>query len=287
MNQSVVSSSSPSRAGRVRGLRSGVLLVAAVVLASCASGDVDDLAFEDVPAEKSYNEGIAYVRAGNLSEATKKFEEVDRAHPYSAWARKSLIMTTYTNYSRGNWDEAITSGRRFVTLYPGSEDAAYAQFMIGMSYFNQIPDIHRDQEITGKAMQALTELVQRYPDSPYAAPAQQRIDVARDQLAGKEMETGRYYLNRLNYVAAINRFRVVVTDYQTTRHVEESLMRLTEAYFAMGVVNEAQTAAAVLGHNFPESRWYKDAYTLLQTNGLEPREDGQSWISQAFKSVLG
>nr|WP_328838002.1 outer membrane protein assembly factor BamD [Methylobrevis albus] len=271
----------------MRGLRSGVLLVAAVVLASCASGDVDDLAFEDVPAEKSYNEGIAYVRAGNLSEATKKFEEVDRAHPYSAWARKSLIMTTYTNYSRGNWDEAITSGRRFVTLYPGSEDAAYAQFMIGMSYFNQIPDIHRDQEITGKAMQALTELVQRYPDSPYAAPAQQRIDVARDQLAGKEMETGRYYLNRLNYVAAINRFRVVVTDYQTTRHVEESLMRLTEAYFAMGVVNEAQTAAAVLGHNFPESRWYKDAYTLLQTNGLEPREDGQSWISQAFKSVLG
>lgn len=263
-----------------------VVLLSAGSLGGCSSDEPLE-PFVEIPAEKLYNEGIAYLQAGDYRNATERFEEVDKQHPYSEWARKSLIMSAYTNYTRGNWDDAIISARRYNALYPGSEDAAYAQFIIGQSYFNQIPDVTRDQDMTRKALDAMSELVQRYPESPYASEGKKKIDIARDQLAGKEMETGRFYLNRKNYIGAINRFRVVVTDYQTTRHVEEALQRLVEAYFALGVVNEAQTAAAVLGHNYPESRWYRDAYTLLQTQGLEPREDTGSWISKAFKTVLG
>ena len=254
-------------------------------LAGCSS-DKPLEPFVDIPAEQSYNAGIAYLQKGEIKTATKKFEEVDEQHPYSEWARKSLIMTTYTNYTRGNFTEAITQGKRYLTLYPGSEDAAYAQWMIAQSYFNQMPDITRDQKMTQQAMQAMQELVERYPDSPYAAEGRKRLDIARDQLAGKEMEVGRYYLTRNQYIGAINRFKVVVQEYQTTRHIEEALERLTEAYYAMGIVDEAQTAAAVLGHNYPDSRWYKDAYKLLNTNGLEPRENSQSWISKAFKAAL-
>ncbi len=269
-------------------LRSAIVvatLSAGGLVAGCSSDEPLE-PFVEIPAEQSYNAGIAYMREGNLAEATKKFEEVDAQHPYSEWARKSLIMTTYTNYTRGNYEEAVTSAKRYLTLYPGSEDAAYAQFLIGQSYFNQIPDVTRDQRATRQALQAMAELVQRYPESPYAAEGQKKIEIARDQLAGQEMETGRYYLNRRQYIGAVNRFKVVVQDFQTTRHIEEALMRLTEAYYAMGLVSEAQTAAAVLGHNYPESRWYKDAYTLLATQGLEPREDTGSWISQAFQAAL-
>ena len=261
------------------------LLGGAVALGGCSSKEPLE-PFVEIPAEQSYNAGIAYLQQGDYKNATKKFGEVDQQHPYSEWARKSLIMTTYTNYTRGNFTEAITQGKRYLTLYPGSEDAAYAQWMIAQSYFNQMPDITRDQKMTQQAMQAMQELVERYPDSPYAAEGRKRLDIARDQLAGKEMEVGRYYLTRNQYIGAINRFKVVVQEYQTTRHIEEALERLTEAYYAMGIVDEAQTAAAVLGHNYPDSRWYKDAYKLLNTNGLEPRENSQSWISKAFKAAL-
>jgi outer membrane protein assembly factor BamD len=255
------------------------------VLSGCSSDEPLE-PFVEIPAEQSYNAGIAYLQQGNFIDATKSFEEVDAQHPYSEWARKALIMTTYTNYSRGRYDDAIISAKRYLTLYPGSEDAAYAQYLIGQSYFQQIPDITRDQKVTRQALQAMLEVTQRYPESMYAPEAQKKVDQALDQLAGAEMETGRYYLTRRQYIGAINRFKMVVQDYQQTRHVEEALMRLTEAYYALGVVTEAQTAAAVLGHNYPESRWYKDAYVLLETQGLEPREDAGSWISIAFKSVL-
>jgi outer membrane protein assembly factor BamD len=260
-------------------------LVAVFGLAGCSSDEPLE-PFVEIPAEQSYNEGIAYLQNGDYRNATEKFDEVDAQHPYSEWARKSLIMTAYTNYTRGNYEDAVTSGRRYVTLYPGSPDAAYAQFIIGQSYFNQIPDITRDQEMTQKAMDAMSELVQRYPESPYAAEGQKKLDMTRDQIAGKEMEIGRYYLTRRQYIGAINRFKSVVTNYQTTRHVEEALQRLTEAYYSLGIVDEAQTAAAVLGHNYPDSRWYKDAYELLASQGLEPRENTSSWISKAFRAVI-
>jgi outer membrane protein assembly factor BamD len=219
---------------------------------------------------------------GKLGDAVKSFDEVDRQHPYSEWARKALLMSAFANYRRGRSDETIQAARRFLTLYPGSPDAAYAQYLIGGSYFNQIPDVTRDQDATRRAMAALEEIIARYPDSEYADDARQKLIVARDQLAGKEMQIGRYYLERREYIAAINRFRVVVTDYQDTRHVEEALERMVEANLAMGLTGEAQTAAAVLGHNFPDSPWYQDAYKLLQSGGLEPREDRGSWLSQLF-----
>ena len=260
-------------------------LAAALALAGCASKSDDDEPVQVEPADKLYNDGLALANRGRFSAAAKKFEDVDRNHPYSKWAKKSLVMLIYTNYEAGDYDSAIQAGRRFVTLHPSSPDAAYAYYLIGQSYLNQMKNVALDQERTRRALAAFREVVTRFPDSEYAEDSRLKIRVTQDQLAGKEMQIGRYYLERRNYIGAINRFRAVITEHQTTRHVEEALMRLTEAYLALGVVNEAQTAAAVLGHNFPDSKWYKDAYTLLQTGGLEPREDKGSWISRALRKA--
>jgi outer membrane protein assembly factor BamD len=242
--------------------------------------------FSDDPADKLYNEGLFLLNnRRDYKAAAKKFEEVDRQHPYSEWARKALVMSAFAYYENKEYDEAVTAARRYVNMHPGSPDAAYAQYLIASSYFDQIPDITRDQARTEKAMQALEEVVRKYPTTEYAASAKKKLEVARDQLAGKEMLVGRYYLERKDFTGAINRFKVVVTTYQTTRHVEEALMRLAEAYMALGIVNEAQTAAAVLGHNFPDSRWYQDAYRVVKSGGLEPTENQGSWISRAFKKI--
>jgi outer membrane protein assembly factor BamD len=259
------------------------LLLLAGALGACALFDKDQIA-PDEPADKLYNEGLYLLnQKKDPKEAAKKFEEVDRQHPYSEWARKSLIMSSYAYYQAGQYDECINAARRYITLHPGSPDSAYAQFLIGSSYFDQIPDISRDQERTEKAVQNFEEVIRKYPTSEYAVAAKRKLEFARDQLAGKEMEIGRWHLQRREFTGAINRFKVVVTRYQRTRHVEEALMRLTEAYVALGIIDEAQTSAAVLGHNFPDSRWYKDAYALMQARGLTPSENKASWISQAFK----
>ncbi len=234
------------------------------------------------PADKLYNEGLARLQNGDSEGASKRFEDIDKSAPFSPYARKGLLMTAYTNFQASKWDDAITASKRFIAQNPASPDAAYAQYIMAMSYFNQIPDTTRDQERTGQAIQAFEELLARYPKSEYALDAKEKLLVARDQLAGKEMNVGRFYLEKRNYTAAVNRFREVIIKYQTTRHVEEALMRLSEAYMALGITNEAQTAAAVLGHNFPDSPWYKDSYKLLQSGGLEPREDRGSYISRAF-----
>jgi outer membrane protein assembly factor BamD len=279
----------PKPAGRTRLARALAVALLAASLGACSSFDFfakkDDTP-PDEPADRLYNEGLYLLNAKkDPKEAVKKFEEVDRQHPYSEWARKSLIMTSYAYYQAGEYDDCVNSAKRYITLHPGSADAAYAQFLIGSSYFDEIPDITRDQARTEKAMAALEEVIRKYPSSEYANSAKQKIEVARDQLAGKEMEIGRYYLKKKDYTGAINRFKVVVTKYQTTRHVEEALMRLTESYMALGIVEEAQTAAAVLGHNFPDSSWYKHAYALVKTGGVEPKENQGSWISKAFKKV--
>jgi len=263
--------------------RVAAFLLLAVALAACSLFDKDAIA-PDEPADKLYNEGLYFLNTKkDPKEAAKKFEEVDRQHPYSEWARKALIMSAYAYYEAGAYEDCINSARRYVTLHPGSPDAAYAQFLIGSSYFDQIPEISRDQSRTEKAVETLEEVVRKYPTSEYAVAAKRKIEMARDQLAGKEMEIGRWQLQRREYTGAINRFKVVVTRYQRTRHVEEALLRLTEAYLALGITDEAQTSAAVLGHNFPDSRWYKDAYALMQARGLEPTENKTSWISKVFR----
>ncbi len=237
---------------------------------------------EQKPAQELYNEGLARIENRDYQRAVEAFTDLEDQYPVSDWARRALVMKAFAYYSANAYDDAAGVAQSYLRQYPGSEDAAYAQYILAMSYYDQIPDITRDQERTERAILAFRELIDRYPDSEYVEDARAKLLLANDQLAGKEMEVGRFYLNQRNYTGAINRFRNVVSNYQTTRHVEEALSRLTEAYFALGITDEAQTAAAVLGHNFPESRWYRDAYVLLETGGLEPRENRQSWISRAF-----
>lgn len=263
-----------------------LLALLAIPLGACSLFNTDEVTPPDVPPDKLYNEGVYLLnRKQEFTDAAKKFEEVERQHPYSDWARKSLLMTAYAKYEARQYEDAIAAAKRYVTLHPGSPDAAYAQYLIGSSYYDQIPDVSRDQAGTEKAIAALEEVTRKFPDSEYATTAKYKIGVARDQLAAKEMTIGRYYLRKKDFTGAINRFKIVVTHYQTTRHVEEALLRLTEAYMALGIVGEAQTAAAVLGHNFPDSRWYTYAYRLVRSRGLEPAENEGSWISRAFAKI--
>ena len=284
-------SASPTSLGARRLFAAGALAVAAFALSGCMSSDDDvDLATyveRTDPADTLYNQGLANLNAGRMDEATKKFAAVDRQHPYSEYARKSLVMGAFSAYRMGNYTEAISAGKRYVQLYPSTPDAAYAQYIVGLSYFRQIADVTRDQKDSRQAIEAMEEVVQRWPDSEYVDDAQEKIRYARDQLAGKEMQVGRYYLERREYIAAVKRFRFVVENYSNTRHVEEALARLTEAYYAMGLASEAQAAAAVLGQNYPDSQWYKDSYKLLSSQGLEPRENAGSWITKAGKLITG
>jgi outer membrane protein assembly factor BamD len=284
------SSASNRSLGLSLGLRLLLLVALALPAGACSSfsnlfGKHDGVA-PDEPPEKLYNEGVFLSdKRADYKDAAKKFEEVERQHPYSDWARKALLMTAYTRYEAKEYDESVSAARRYVTLHPGSPDAAYAQYLIGSAYYERIPDVTRDQGQTEKAIAALEEVTRKYPDSEYAQNAKRKIEMARDQLAGKEMSIGLDYLRKKQFTGAINRFKIVVTQYQTTRHVEEALLRLTEAYMALGIVQEAQTAAAVLGHNFPDSRWYQDAYRLVRSGGFEPTENKSSWISRAFAGL--
>ena len=239
----------------------------------------------DIPAEKLYNDGLAAVDAHDYEKAVKAFKDINKVYPYSQWSKKALLLETFSHYSAREFEEASASGRRFLQLYPADADAAYAAYLIANSYYDAVLDVSRDQERAEKALVAFIEVVQRWPKSEYASDAKFKIGVLRDQLAGREMEVGRFYLLKRNYTAAINRFRVVVSQYQTTNQIEEALARLSEAYLALGIVNEAETAASILGHNFPDSQWYKDTYTLLQSKGTAPKANEDSWISKAFKSV--
>lgn len=260
----------------------------AILLSACAK-EQDINAFVDptVPADQTYNEALANIDAGDYKQAKRKFQKLDRQHPYSVYAKKSGIMSTYLAYRSGDYVESIAQGKRFVQLYPANSEAPYAQYLVGMSYYRQINDITRDQRAARRTLQAMNEVVERYPDSEYVEDAKRKMRIAKDQLAGQEMLVGRYYQERKEYLAAINRYRGVVEKYQDTRHVEEALARLTESYYALGLTSEAQTAAAVLGHNFPDSQWYKDSYALLEKGGLRPLENQGSWLSQAAKLITG
>ena len=237
------------------------------------------------PADRLYNQALANMDAGNLREAKKKFAKVDRQHPYSVHGRKAQVMQTFIAYRTRDYADAIAAGKRFVRQFPSDKEAAYMQYLVGMSYHKQIVDVTRDQKAATNAQNAFKTLIERYPDSEYVNDAKKKIRIARDQIAGKSMQVGRYYQERREHLAAINRFRRVVEKHGDTRHSEEALFRLTESYYALGLVSEAQTAAAVLGHNYPDSRWYKDAYRLLGKGGYRPDENRGSWISRAARSL--
>jgi outer membrane protein assembly factor BamD len=257
-------------------------LVVGLGLAGCSSTPTD--AYTERPVEELYNKAVDAMLDENYIQAGKMFDEVERQHPYSIWATKAQLMQAYVNYQANKYDEAVAAADRFITLHPGNRDTAYAYYIKAISYYEQITDVERDQKNTDRALKALDEIVTRYPDSKYARDARLKLDLTRDHLAGKEMEIGRYYERREQYLAAINRYKHVVSDYQTTTHVPEALARLTECYMALGVVKEAQASAAVLGYNFPNSDWYKDSYALV--GGTYQAPDRPSWLGRVVGSIF-
>jgi outer membrane protein assembly factor BamD len=268
---------------------SKAILIAVVASAAMLSGcgtsvDQKDISSGD-PPEVIYAQADALMGKSRFPEAAKKFVEVDRDHPYSPLARRAIVMSAYAYYKAGLHPEAVQAAKRYATLHPGTKEAALAQHVIASSNYDRITDPSRDQKRTKVAKKELETLVRRFPKSPYAPKARNRIKITTDMLAAAEMKVARYYLEQHNYLAAVNRYRIVITNYQTTAQVEEALMRVAEAYMALGISAEAQTATAVLGHNFPESKWYQYAYKLIKSDGLEPHEDRASWISRSWRKL--
>lgn len=268
---------------RPAGYRWGLLGVLALVAAACSS---DEAPYVERPVEQLYNEAMDSLLQGNYRTSAIAFDEVERQHPYSIWATRAQLMTSFAYYQANDYEDAILAAERFVQLHPGFDTVDYAYYLIAISYYEQIVDVGRDQQVTELALRSLEDIVLRFPESEYARDARLKIDLARDHLAGKEMSIGRYYLRQGQYLAAINRFRAVIENYQTTTHVPEALHRLTESYLAIGVSTEAQTSAAVLGYNFPGSEWYSDSYELLEGVDLRPEVDEGSFLSRIFKTVF-
>ncbi|MEA1938079.1 MAG: outer membrane protein assembly factor BamD [Pseudomonadota bacterium] len=263
--------------------RIALVMIALVtpLLASCASmqKNASDEAPEIAP-ETLYTTAADLLDAKKFKPAAEAFDEVERQHPYSVWATRAQLMAAYAHYEALDYDDAVLALNRFLQLHPGHEDAEYARYLQALCYYEQISDIHRDQEMTRKALDALHDVIRRAPDSEYAKDAAIKIDLTNDHLAGKEMSVGRWYQRRAHYQAAIERFRNVLIAFETTSHASESLYRLTECYLALGLTGEAQKTAAVLGHNYPGSDWYEDAYKLVggEEQGEEPvEEDNKSW----------
>jgi outer membrane protein assembly factor BamD len=248
--------------------------------ASCGGGNKD--VYVEKPVDDLYNKAMDQMIEERYPTAAKTFEQVESQHPYSVWATKSQLMAAYAQYEAGNYGEAIIAADRFIQLHPGHRDVAYAYYLKAISYYVQIVDVGRDQKTTELALKALEDVVRRFPDSKYARDAKLKLDFTRDHLAGKEMEIGRYYLNRGQYLAAMNRFKRVIDDYQTTTHVPEALERLVECDLALGLTEEAKENAAVLGHNYPGSDWYSDAYSLV-TSGT-PATAPKSWWARNLGS---
>jgi len=262
----------------------GVLAAAALAgLAACASDD--EIPYVERPPENIYTEALNALEDDNYTLAADLFDEVERQHPYSQWATRAQLMAAFSHYQATRYDEAIIALDRFIQLHPGNKDVDYAYYLRALCYYERISDVERDQRMTELALDALGEVTNRFPDSVYARDADLKLDLARDQLAGKDMSIGRWYLEQGHYSAAINRFQSVIREWQTTTHVPEALHRLTEAYLSLGLETEAQRSAAVLGYNYPGSDWYQDSYALLVEGGVRPRED-QGFIRDAVDWLL-
>ncbi|MEQ8650889.1 MAG: outer membrane protein assembly factor BamD [Kiloniellales bacterium] len=256
------------------------VLMLALGVSACSSDDnLIPTDPNDASVEELYDRALATMQAGEYRQAAALFDDVERLYPYSVWAPRAQLMAAYAFYLNNSYDDAINSLDRFITLHPGSRDAPYAHYLKALCYYEQISDVRRDQQMTRQARNALNEVIRRYPDSRYAQDARLKRDLAVDHLAGQEMEIGRFYQRNGDYLASINRYRTVITQFQTTTHVPEALHRLVESYLALGVTREAQATAAVLGYNYPGSSWYSDSYFLLTGVDLRPEEQPDSWIA--------
>jgi len=255
-------------------------LLAVVLVGACSSSDEE--VYVESKVEDLYNTAVNSLEAGDYKDAATQFDEVERQHPYSVWATKAQLMAAFSNYQANHYDEAVIGLDRFIRLHPGNRDIAYAYYLKALSYYERISDVARDQLITEQALHSLREVIGRFPDSKYARDAKLKIDLTRDHLAGKHMEIGRFYQRREHYLAAINRFRRVIEEYQTTTHVPEALHRLVEAYTALGVVEEARKVAAVLGHNYPGSEWYLDSYALAAGSDLREKPEERGFFARTW-----
>ena len=273
-----------------------VATVLTLTLAGCSGGDgggvsrflgdESTIPLDTFTAEQIYERGEFELERKRDDDAAFYFGEVERLYPYSEWAKRGLIMQAFAYHKDKDYDNSRASAQRFIDVYPTDDDAAYAQYLLALSYYDQIEDVGRDQSLNFQALQSLRTVIERYPDSEYANSAILKFDLAFDHLAGKEMEIGRYYLRRDHYTASINRFRVVVEDFQTTTHTPEALHRLVESYLSLGLNEEAQTAGAILGHNYKSTEWYEDSFKLLTGRGLELTAAGDSWLRQVYRQML-
>lgn len=273
----------------VRGGKAAILvgsLAMAAALAACGGGN-REVPLETLSAEEIFERGeLALETSRKGKDSIRYFAEVERLYPYSEVAKRALIMQAFAYHKDRDYENSRSTAQRYVDTYPGDEDAAYAEYLLALSYYDQIDEVGRDQGLTFQALQALRAVIEKYPDSEYAKSSILKFDLAFDHLAAKEMEIGRYYLKRKNYTAAINRFRVVVEQYQTTTHTPEALYRLIETYLSLGLTDEAQTAGAILGHNFQSTDWYQDGYRLLTKKGLVPETRGDNWLAAIYRQVI-
>jgi len=264
-----------------------VLAMAFVAALSACSSGTEEVDLSAFPPDEIFRRGEFELETSRRStSAIRYFSEIERLYPYSEWARRALVMQAYALHRDRQYEEARAAAQRFLDLYPNDEDAAYAAYILALTYYDQIDDVGRDQGLTFQALQALRFVIENYPDTEYARSAILKFDLAFDHLAAKEMEIGRYYLARGHQAAAINRFRAVVENYQTTTHTPEALHRLVEAYLQLGLTDEAQTAAAILGYNFQASPFYQDSFALLTGQGLSADAAGESWLRQIYRRTV-
>ncbi|WP_324751695.1 outer membrane protein assembly factor BamD [Roseovarius sp. Pro17] len=277
------------QAATIAAKTAGAILLAAA-LASCGGitgkverGDVD---YEKYTAQQIFERGEYDLAANKPALAAQSFAEIERLYPYSDLTKRAVIMQAYSYHRDKDYEASRSAAQRYIDFYPTDEDAAYAQYLLALSYYDQIDEVGRDQGLTFQALQALRQVIENYPDSEYARSAMLKFDLAFSHLAGKEMEVGRYYLRHDHFTSAINRFRVVVEDFQTTSHTAEALHRLVEAYLSLGLTAEAQTAGAILGYNFRSTPWYEDSYELLTRRGLALEARGDSWLAQVYRQMI-
>ncbi|MGR3513672.1 MAG: outer membrane protein assembly factor BamD [Paracoccaceae bacterium] len=275
-----------TRLPKTRDIRSALLFCAFGALVACSGGEEEAAPLDSFSAQELYTRAELELEGGAPDDAARLFGEVERLYPYSEFAKRALVMQAFSYHRDRDYESARGAAERYLSTFPADEDAAWAQYLLALSYYDQIDDVGRDQGLTFEALQALRAVIEQYPDSEYARSAVLKFDLAFDHLAAKEMEVGRYYLKRGHYVAAINRFRLVVEDFQTTTQTPEALHRLVESYLSLGLTEEAQTAGAILGFNFQSSDWYEDSFALLTGRGLRPEASGDNWLTAVYRQTV-